>query len=131
MSRISVSGLLHDIQSSFGFRNKLWLQSVETVPSGPLGLGTERLLSPFSSNANRSIATLKQLFEAEQVTLGGGVYEAPCHMQPVFSKLPLANSEYPIAEKLCPKHICPPITSRMTESDLDKVALALRNCLSS
>jgi perosamine synthetase len=75
------------------------------------------------------VEEMKRRFQKEGVILGGGVYEKPCHLQPVFSDVPIPPQGLPVAEAVCPKHICPPVTSGMTESDVQRVTLALRKCL--
>ncbi len=56
---------------------------------------------------------MKATLAKDGVTLGGGVYEMPCHVQPVFQGLCEVES-YPGAEQWCPRHICPPVTSATT-----------------
>ena len=62
----------------------------------------------------RSVDQVKKALAVEGVMLGGGVYELPCHRQPVFEGI-CAGESYPVAERWCPNHICPPVTSGMTE----------------
>ncbi len=76
-----------------------------------------------------SVDEMKSRFQAEGVILGAGVYEKPCHQQPVFADIPIPPQGLPVAEALCPKHICPPLTSGMTDSDVERVVLALKKCL--
>jgi dTDP-4-amino-4,6-dideoxygalactose transaminase len=64
----------------------------------------------------RSPEQVKKALAAEGVKLGGGVYEIPCHRQPVFEGI-CAGQSYPGAEEWCPRHICPPLTSGMTEEE--------------
>jgi perosamine synthetase len=55
----------------------------------------------------------KAALAKDGVILGGGVYEMPCHVQPVFKGLAEVES-YPGADQWCPRHICPPVTSATT-----------------
>ena len=64
----------------------------------------------------RSLDSVKKALAGEGVILGGGVYEIPCHRQPVFEGV-CAGESYPGAERWCPNHICPPLTSGMTEDE--------------
>jgi len=64
----------------------------------------------------RTLANVKQALAAEQIIVGGSVYEIPCHRQPVFQGMS-AGQTYPAAEQWCPNHVCPPLTSGMTEQD--------------
>ena len=64
----------------------------------------------------RSLDSVKKALAEEGVLLGGGVYEIPCHRQPVFEGI-CAGESYPGAERWCPNHICPPLTSGMTEDE--------------
>ncbi len=64
----------------------------------------------------RALESVKKALAAEGVILGGGVYEIPCHRQPVFEGI-CAGESYPGADRWCPNHICPPLTSGMTEDE--------------
>lgn len=57
------------------------------------------------------------------VTLGGAVYDVPCHRQPVFA--PHARGPLPVAEHLCAHHVCPPIYPSLSDDDARTVAHAL------
>ncbi|MBM4125593.1 MAG: DegT/DnrJ/EryC1/StrS aminotransferase family protein, partial [Nitrospira sp.] len=59
---------------------------------------------------------LKKTLSGEGVQCGGGVYDLPCHKQPVFEGV-CAGETYPGADRWCPNHLCPPLTSGMTEDD--------------
>ena len=72
----------------------------------------------------RPAEEVKKQLAADGVILGGGVYEIPCHRQPVFAGL-CAGESYPSADRWCPHHICPPLTSHMTEADSEHVGAAL------
>jgi len=65
---------------------------------------------------NRTLESVKKTLAQESVILGGGVYELPCHRQPVFEGI-CAGESYPGAEWWCPNHLCPPLTSGMTEEE--------------
>ena len=64
----------------------------------------------------RSLESVKRTLADEGIHAGGGVYEIPCHKQPVFEALSKGQS-LPNAERWCPNHICPPVTSGMTEEE--------------
>ncbi|HKY71745.1 MAG TPA: DegT/DnrJ/EryC1/StrS aminotransferase family protein [Nitrospira sp.] len=64
----------------------------------------------------RSREAVKKALVEEGVQVGGGVYEIPCHRQPVFEDLSRGVS-LPNAERWCPRHLCPPVTSGMTEDE--------------
>jgi len=55
------------------------------------------------------------------IVFGGGVYEIPCHMHPVFKKIRYKSHEVANAEKYCPRHVCPPITSGTNEKDISRI----------
>jgi dTDP-4-amino-4,6-dideoxygalactose transaminase len=67
---------------------------------------------------------VKQALAVDDVILGGTVYELPCHRQPVFQGI-CAHERYPTADRWCPNHICPPITSGMTADEAHKVGKSL------
>ncbi len=64
----------------------------------------------------RSLEKVKKELAGEGVVIGGGVYELPCHRQPVFTDI-CAGESYPGADRWCPNHLCPPLTSGMTEDE--------------
>ncbi len=63
------------------------------------------------------------------VICGGGVYDVPCHLQPVFSNVEADRPKLRNTETWCPRHICPPITSGTTEEDIVALSAALREVL--
>lgn len=65
---------------------------------------------------NRVLESVKTALTQEGVILGGGVYELPCHRQPVFKGI-CAGASYPGADQWCPNHLCAPLTSGMTEEE--------------
>jgi len=70
-----------------------------------------------------TIEELKDKFRQEGVILGGGVYDVPCHRQPVFEAVKFDINDVKMADKYCPKHVCLPITSGTTEDDV-KIIIA-------
>ena len=79
--------------------------------------------------AHLSIDTVKKQMEARGVFCGGGVYEVPCHLQPVFADLAYDKEELVVTENWCPRHVCPPITSGTTEGDAGRICQALNEVL--
>ncbi|YAI82280.1 MAG: DegT/DnrJ/EryC1/StrS family aminotransferase [cyanobacterium endosymbiont of Rhopalodia sterrenbergii] len=67
---------------------------------------------------------IKTALAEENILLGGTVYEIPCHLQPIFKGV-CDGQSFPRAEYWCPKHICPPLTSGMTEQEAQVVGEAL------
>jgi dTDP-4-amino-4,6-dideoxygalactose transaminase len=65
---------------------------------------------------DRVLESVKSALANEGVILGGGVYEIPCHRQPVFEGI-CEGESYPGADRWCPAHFCPPLTLAMTEED--------------
>lgn len=72
---------------------------------------------------------VKKALADRGVICGAGVYDVPCHLQPVFRDLPCDRSRLAITEEWCPRHICPPITSGTTEEEAVKIADALEEVL--
>lgn len=72
---------------------------------------------------------VKAALAEEDIFLGGTVYEIPCHLQPVFEGVCKGES-FPNAEYWCPRHICPPLTSGMTDEEAKIVGDALVRHLS-
>jgi dTDP-4-amino-4,6-dideoxygalactose transaminase len=76
-------------------------------------------------DASLDRAALKKLLREEYgVGLSGEVYEAPCHVQPVFADY--ADTEFPIAVDICRRHICLPVYANMTEDEARYVLDSLR-----
>lgn len=75
-----------------------------------------------------SAVEAKAMLAEDGIVLGGGVYEIPCHQQPVFEgRIPSAS--LPVADYWCPRHICPPLTGGMTDDEADRVGAALARLL--
>jgi len=72
-------------------------------------------------------ALKKTLREEYDVGLSGEVYESPCHLQPVFG--PLAAGTLPVAEELCARHICLPVSAVMSDEDARYVVESLEQAL--
>lgn len=68
---------------------------------------------------------IKARLHDEDVACGGGVYEVPCHLHPVFQDIPFEKAELSVTETFCPRHICPPITSGTTMDDVEVINRAL------
>jgi dTDP-4-amino-4,6-dideoxygalactose transaminase len=69
-------------------------------------------------------ALKKLLREVYGVGLSGEVYEAPCHVQPVFADY--ADREFPVAVDICRRHICLPLYVTMTDDEAHYVLDSLR-----
>jgi len=74
-------------------------------------------------------ASLKrELREKYGVSLSGEVYEIPCHLQPIFKGLAEEGS-LPVAEDLCRRMVCLPISAVMTDEEAHYVVDSLRKVL--
>jgi len=72
----------------------------------------------------------KRLREKYNVSLSGEVYELPCHLQPVFKNSGgYKEGDYPVAEDLCQRMICLPISAVMTEEEAEYVIDSLKKVL--
>ena len=71
-----------------------------------------------------SLERVRKDLAADGVIPGGGVYELPSHRQPVFAGLG-DGGPLPGADRWCPRHLCPPLTSGMGEEDAVLVGQAL------
>lgn len=83
----------------------------------------------FIIRPDRDVKTshIKEKFQEDGIVLGGGVYETPCHLQPVFSYLAGGeNNSLQVAEKFCPNQICPPITSGTKTQDIDRIIESIK-----
>lgn len=64
-----------------------------------------------------------ELAQRFQVYLSGEVYDLPLHRQPVLAEY--AGPPLPVAEELATRHICLPVHSDMTDSEVDEVLTAV------
>ena len=71
----------------------------------------------------RSPELVKRALAAEGVKLGGGVYEIPCHRQPVFEEY--ARGPLPVSEDYCARHICLPVFPGMSDEQIEQTLDAL------
>jgi len=69
----------------------------------------------------------KALREEFDVGLSGEVYDTPCHLQPVFAGV--TGDALPKAEDLCARHICLPVSAKMTAEDARYVLEALEETI--
>ena len=79
------------------------------------------------SDRHRPAEVRERLLREHGVALGGSVYAIPCHRQPAFA--PYADGPYPVAERVCGSHLCPPIYPDMPDDDARYAARALRAVL--
>ncbi|MHA1264818.1 MAG: DegT/DnrJ/EryC1/StrS family aminotransferase [Candidatus Helarchaeota archaeon] len=64
------------------------------------------------------------------VSLAGGVYDLPCHLQPLYKNLfNYASGLCPVAEEILPTHICLPIYSDMTEENAKYVINSIKKVI--
>jgi len=70
----------------------------------------------------------KELKEKHEVSLSGEVYELPCHLQPIFNGLG-NEGDFPVAEDLCQRQICLPVSAVMTEDEAVYVIDSLKKVL--
>jgi SAM-dependent methyltransferase len=79
-------------------------------------------------NGQLPASVQRRLAERHDVSLGGFVYQTPCHRQRAFEAY--AAGEYPVADRLCATHICPPLYPGMSEAEQQHAAAALQEVLS-
>jgi dTDP-4-amino-4,6-dideoxygalactose transaminase len=72
---------------------------------------------------------VKKASQDQGVICGGGVYEVPCHQQPVFADIRFDAAELKNTDEWCPRHVCPPITSGTTVEDAHRIADVLAGLL--
>lgn len=72
----------------------------------------------------------KKLKEKHTVSLSGGVYDLPCHLQPLYKRLyDYKEGMFPVAENILSKHICLPIYSDMTEAQAQYVIDSIKKVI--
>ncbi len=70
----------------------------------------------------------KHLKEKYEVGLSGEVYETPLHLQPIF-KQDYNEGDFPVAEDICKRHICLPISAVMKNEEADYVLESLEKTI--
>ena len=86
-----------------------------------------KFIIPLSEGKN--IKTIKDELAGKGIFCGGGVYEVPCHLQPVFKDIEYNSAELINTEKFCPNHLCPPVTSGTSSEDATRIANELVSLL--
>lgn len=76
-----------------------------------------------------SLKVKEEILQKFEVSLGGFVYEHPCHLQPAF--LEYKNGALPESEKLCKSHICLPIYTEMSDEQAHYTGRSVLNYLES
>ncbi len=80
------------------------------------------------SNINRD--KLKEELKKKGVKCGSEVYWPPLHLQPIYQKiLNIQVGEFPNAEDVCRRMICPPIYTSMTIEDVNYVIESFKKTL--
>lgn len=75
-------------------------------------------------------AQFKAQMSARGISLSGGVYDLPLHLQPVFEGMHLKSS-LPVAEDVCSRHICLPIFYGMTDQQIEHVIAGVKELVTS
>ena len=106
----------------------------EEIASLP-GIAPLKIPAGAQSNYYKYIALLHEgvnrdrlqdaLKKNREVSLSGEVYKLPCHLQPYYHEQYRAG-DYPVAERLCSRHVCVPIYNGMTQEEAVYVARSLR-----
>lgn len=69
---------------------------------------------------------VRAAMQARGIGLPGGVYDTPLHRQPIFGEV---QGGFPVADDICPRHICLPLYYGMTEEETRYVVEALSSTL--
>jgi perosamine synthetase len=64
-----------------------------------------------------------------KVSLGGYVYEVPLHKQPIFAEYVTNQSEFPVADDLCTRHIALPMYPQMSVEEAHYVADSVKSSI--
>jgi len=72
---------------------------------------------------------LKQEMKQRGVSLSGEVYEIPCSKQPPLKMYAPAEWAFPVADKLCARHICLPISAVQTLEEAKYVTEMLKEAI--
>lgn len=67
----------------------------------------------------------KTLKEDHSITLASEVYDRPCHLQPILQGK-YEKGDFPVAERVCDRHVCLPIYPTMKKDEVDYVVESLK-----
>ena len=70
-------------------------------------------------------AEIEQKLLDLSIKAGGAVYRTPCHMQPVFKTITDGTERLGGTHAFCSSHFCPPLHSKITDSELEHIVTAL------
>lgn len=112
----------------------IYNEGLKSIP----GISSFRIPQGCHSNYYKYIALLdggidraglkKILREKYDIGLSGEVYELPCHLQPIFKK-GYQEGDFPLAEDICKRHICLPMSAVMTDEEAECVVASLKQAL--
>ncbi len=74
---------------------------------------------------------VRAFMKKEGVSLAGGVYDVPLHMQPVFEQKveSVRGRSFPGADEFCERHLCLPVFYGMTDDEVRSVVKSLMGAL--
>ena len=102
--------------------NEAWL----TIPSHPASVRHAYYKFPVLLRAGMDRDKFRRLLWTEFSIENGGIYDPPCHLQPVLRRLyGYAQGMYPRAEATLKRQVCPPIHSTLSPEDVNDVADAM------
>lgn len=114
-----------------------WRQKIADRYTEELADVLELVLPPGRNSWYKYMAYLPQGMDREHfrtqmkergVSLSGGVYDIPVHLQPVYQELRPGLS-LPQSEAACARHICLPLFYTMTDEQADHVIASVRDLL--
>ena len=72
--------------------------------------------------------TFKNDCKKEGLSLPGGVYDQPIHLQPVFDGN-YKKGSFPKAEEVCERHICLPIYPNLSDEEVNQTIEILNKAI--
>ncbi|HLA46414.1 MAG TPA: DegT/DnrJ/EryC1/StrS family aminotransferase [Thermoplasmata archaeon] len=107
----------------FRLRTVGWLEPL--VPSQGVRSNYYKYIAFLDHSVSRT-ALKSKLKERLGISLAGEVYDVPLHRQPIFQKFGLGNGQkFRLADDLCERHICLPMSAVMTEAEALRVVEGL------
>ena len=96
------------------YTNSLKKTKIKFVSSEHMNSSSNYKFIIVCKNLNH-LTKVKNELKKYNIITGGGVYELPCHKQPVFKKFNKFCENLTVAENFCPLQICLPLTSGMSQ----------------
>jgi perosamine synthetase len=96
-----------------------------SIPSHPPEVRHAYYKFPVLLHAGMDRDRFRKMLWTDHMIENGGIYDPPCHLQPVMRERGFGPGAFPKAEMTLARQLCPPIHSQLTPAEVDRVAAAM------